>query len=280
MNCKACQTEIEEVGKDSRLSDESQAHLATCRSCRDFQRERLALKQLLGDLEPITAPPDFAFRLQSHLAAVKSAEKHRLNWSSFAPGIPAIALAALFVVLLAAAVSYRHLPFRPIQTAPPAELATATPRRVDAPEQATTSGRLNIATEQNPPAMVNEVKKRKVNSGALSKVRSRATEPREVNVKREAWPAAAPNTSVAANEFSVGAARVKTPSGEFNPTGALSLPATVPVRVSTQQMKVLLDDGRGTKRMIALEPVTFGSQEIIERSGAKPVKVSGTRGIW
>jgi hypothetical protein len=63
------------------------------------------------------------------------------------------------------------------------------------------------------------------------------------------------------------------------PASVISLVA-VQVPASDQPMRVSLEDGRGTTRTVSLQPVTFGSQELIRRNNASRVLASSSKGIW
>src|ERR671939_834064 len=110
MKCKAVLKEIEELDAGASLSALADEHLLACASCRAFADERAALKQLVGSLESVSAPPDFDWRLRARLAEARSERgvRERL-FPYFAPGAQAIAIAATIVILLVAAVAYRQI---------------------------------------------------------------------------------------------------------------------------------------------------------------------------
>jgi hypothetical protein len=63
------------------------------------------------------------------------------------------------------------------------------------------------------------------------------------------------------------------------PASVISLVA-VQVPAASQPMSISLEDGRGTTRTVSLQPVTFGSQELIRRNSASRVLTSSPKGIW
>lgn len=107
MNCKKCRREIDESAKDQRISDEALAHVASCTPCRTFRAERIALREMVGSLGVVSAPADFDFRLRARLAAEKSV-RPSLAQRIFAPTSHAVAIAAAFVILVAAAVALKQ----------------------------------------------------------------------------------------------------------------------------------------------------------------------------
>jgi hypothetical protein len=63
------------------------------------------------------------------------------------------------------------------------------------------------------------------------------------------------------------------------PASVISLVA-VQVPAADQPMRVSLEDRRGATRTVSLQPVTFGSQELIRRKDASRVLASSPKGIW
>lgn len=118
MNCQACRVEIEEVIIGERLSDGAHAHTEVCQPCRTFRDERQALKHLVKDLEVITAPPDFDFRLRARLAMERESSTRKFALRSFAPGAAAVALAASFALIVSAALFFKQLKFKQLKSAP------------------------------------------------------------------------------------------------------------------------------------------------------------------
>ncbi|MGA9997110.1 MAG: PDZ domain-containing protein [Pyrinomonadaceae bacterium] len=107
MNCKKCQREIDDAAKDQRISDEALAHVAACTPCRTFRTERITLREMVGQLGVVSAPSDFDFRLRARLAAEKSVRPSPVR-RIFAPTSHAVAIAAAFVIIFAAAVVFKQ----------------------------------------------------------------------------------------------------------------------------------------------------------------------------
>jgi hypothetical protein len=263
MDCKACRREIEWVagGEDVR-SAEARTHLSSCPDCRRFRAERRALSELLASVEPVVAPLDFDWKLRARLAAEKSAASNRRFRLGLAPGIPAIAMAALFVLLIAAAVYLKQARPESLNTTPvvatvdaPAPQAFVTQDKNLAGSSRSDEGRGHLvatAKAQKPVA----VRRQRAEVSAQVKSSGPGAESATLAV------ASAPDRTVRSNDFSSSGAPVIT-----------LLP--VPVRTPTQPVRVLLDEGSGTLRTVALQPVTFGSQEILRRSGASSADDAG-----
>jgi hypothetical protein len=52
------------------------------------------------------------------------------------------------------------------------------------------------------------------------------------------------------------------------------------VRGTGQRARILYGDGQGATHAVSLQPVTFGSQEFIERNASQRVSTSDQRGAW
>jgi hypothetical protein len=126
---------------------------------------------------------------------------------------------------------------------------------------------VNNAAEVNGVDAVNTTK---ASAGSRLLRVARATQGRSSRVEPRApeLTATAANGAVHSNDFSSSAAPV------------VSL-FSIPVRTPAQPLRVLLDEGRGTMRTVALQPVTFGSQKILERGAvANATADTGTEEIW
>lgn len=254
MDCKACRRAIEWAAMGEEVgSAEARAHLASCPDCRRFSAERRALRELVASVEPVAAPLDFDWKLRARLAAERSAGANGRFRLSLAPGIPAIALAALFMLLIAAAVYVKQSGPERLSPAPavaainaPAPQTLATQDKSSASPSRSDEGRnrvLTAATARKPVGV------RRPRAGAGGQVKSPGPGSEAATVA----VAAAPLGTVRSTDFSSSVAPVITLS-------------PVPVRTPTQPVKVLLDEGSGNLRTVALQPVTFGSQEILRRS--------------
>src|SRR5688572_7635937 len=102
MSCKKYRNEIEDGGLDVVLSAAAQAHLHGCAGCRQFYAEQASVKRLVRELETVSAPADFEFRLRARLSATANIrDKGGFLSRHFAPSAPSIALAACFALTVA-----------------------------------------------------------------------------------------------------------------------------------------------------------------------------------
>src|SRR5215831_13455226 len=95
--CRATRREIDDADINRQLSPQASAHIAACAACRAFQSERANLRELLGSLEPVTAPADFDFRLRARIA--RQSDSPRSAFGSFMLSTPALAGFVLFAVV-------------------------------------------------------------------------------------------------------------------------------------------------------------------------------------
>lgn len=276
MDCKAFRQESEELETGERISAAAQAHLNSCMACRTFQAERLSLRQLIGSLGPVNAPPDFDFRLRARLATAKSEGN---GYFRFAPSLKAISVAASFALLITAAVVYRQ--FQPGQISPTFSSVN------QAIANGTDEGQRLSSSNSQPRAIAGaDVQPQPVNSNGLpvltggksqsgvdDKVAIART-PRNNSVVKSNRPA------ILDNEASVrGNPRVIMPvqPSVINSSGG---DATASLRVPSQPVKLMLHDKQGAMRSISLEPVMFGSQDFLERAARLHNSGTDVEGIW
>lgn len=249
-NCKTCRREIEEAAPRAGLGREAEAHLAACRECRDFMKERAALVGLVGGLGRVAAPDDFDVRLRARMARRRDNGRGHFGFNfTLAPGLAAAA-AFVFVFGLAAVLYYGRGP-SPSGNGPvarhdrPAENATS-PAAVPSPSP---------SVEVESAAVKNEARKE---TALMRPAVVRQQRRRELS-RREPLKAAGPETG----EFSVGSANV------------------IISGTSTDSMRVVLRNEDGSPRVVPVRSVSFGSQEPIAslQTAARPAAKS-REGVW
>ncbi|HEY0379108.1 MAG TPA: hypothetical protein VGC87_19485 [Pyrinomonadaceae bacterium] len=259
MNCQTCRVEIEELEAGGRLSEGAGAHLRVCPECGSFHDERQALRRLVGSLGPVHAPPDFDFRLRARLAAARTSASQRSPWLSFLASAPAIGIAAAFALLVAGFVIYRQM------KAVPNARELARGAAAERPEHGNTiqeteqpggevadAGPVGNVKNENPSVVV-EVKHQR--AGVRHNPRRGVTA-----------QAVAKAPTIVSNDSAALAAREILPAWRrpFNATA--NAVVELPVRSAAQPVRVSLDDMRGARRTVTLEPVVFGSQDLAGRS--------------
>jgi hypothetical protein len=96
--CRNTRREIDELEMGHRPGRTAAAHLVACSACQAFQAERASLRELVGSLEPVVAPPDFDMRLRARIAAEKYDRRQQPFFARLI-STPALAAAALFVIV-------------------------------------------------------------------------------------------------------------------------------------------------------------------------------------
>lgn len=255
-NCKACRLEVEEAAGRVPLGRGAESHLAACRDCRDFVRERAALRSLLAGLERVSAPDDFDVRLRARMARRGDGGRGRFLFNfSFAPAF-AVAASVVFVCAVAAALylgragqgpAARHAvtPAAPASAAPASSPAEVVSKPGSGGAELAGSG----LSEPKPPRARRPFAQRGGESAARAGKRAEA--------------------GLDSRTYSVGSSRVLAPA------------VAVPVGGSADSMRVVLRDENGSARVVPVRSVSFGSQELIA-NGPEGRRTPATtkEGVW
>jgi hypothetical protein len=243
-DCRATRREIDESELNQKLSDQARSHIGSCTACRDFRAERSTLRELVGSLEPVAAPGDFEMRLRARLASERQARARQPYIFRFVTGTPAIASAAVLVVLALSLVWFTqrntvHSPGiakGPIKEAP--ALAPPSTPVVSTPDN---NEPVVLAGDKNPS--------------------------RRGNASRESGSKPVSN-GVTATDYGVSPAE-RHPQIEQR-AGEVSLSAPL------KPMVVSMQDDNGTTHRISLPPVSFGAQRLVGNNRI-PVSTSNSR---
>jgi hypothetical protein len=279
MNCQSCRIEIEELETSESLSKAASAHLNACSSCGAFYHERLSLRRLVGSLEPVTVPSDFEFRLRARIAASESGGDHRFSFWSFITSAPAISLAASFALLLAAFVVYNNFNSGPAVNNQANEVARQQPaQKTEAPnsnnpsESVASKSTTNISTPD-----ANDSRSPAVLSTGNGNPRPHVIAISKNAVHRQPKQLDAGSQQIVSRDEAVRSAPRITPQ-DNSPFNVKSGPLVeLPVRSSSQAMRVFVGDKSGGKRSVTFEPVIFGSQDLTGRNSSR---VQTSQGIW
>ncbi|HEX7998496.1 MAG TPA: hypothetical protein VF528_08910 [Pyrinomonadaceae bacterium] len=287
MDCKLFRQEFETLNAGEQPGAQAQAHLNSCTACRSFQSERLSLRQLIGSLGTITAPPDFDFRLRARLAAAKSAEGHSFHRNRFAPGLKAITVAASFALLITAAIIYRQTQSAPATNpATTQQAATTGENKRQAEQNANNSGQLANNSQNKEAAPVAENTNPSRTGEVVSQAGRSAGKLTPAQASRRDAPHKAERSPIISNDFALRSnptvltpvrptATANTTASPTNEEDAATL-----LRVSSQPVRILLHDRQGAMRSVSLERVVFGSQSFLERPVQRRPVASDAEGIW
>ena len=245
MNSRECRTtrqEIEQSKLHQRLSGPAFRHIESCRACQEFQLERTRLRELIGSLEPVAAPGDFDVRLRARIAADRQQSARGSFFNRFVVSTPAIAAAAVMVMLAGAIVWLAQH-----QKNQQSTIASGAPARTE--QAITPSAKRAESTDATSPT---------VPAATNPGVTLIAEAPRGRNPYRDTSgrPGGDRRPIASATDFNVtGAESIRL--GEQQ-AGEVSLSAPV------KPLVVSLEDVSGTKRRISLPPVSFGSQRLVD----------------
>lgn len=247
-DCRATRREIDESELNQKLSEQARSHIGSCAACRDFRAERSSLRELVGSLEPVTAPGDFEMRLRARLASERQPRSRQPFIFRFVTRTPAIAAAAVLVVFALSLVWFTQ---RNALRAP--EIAKGPIKEAPAPPQSTA-----VATSTG-----NDSKG--VDGPAAPGIDKNLN--RRGNGSHESGGRTV-STGVTATDYGVSPAQ-SYPQIEQR-AGEVSLSAPL------KPMVVSMQDDNGTTHRISLPPVSFGAQRLVGNNRI-PVSTSNSR---
>jgi hypothetical protein len=226
--CGPVRRELEERMLNEDFSTATVEHLQTCADCREFQRQQMKLRQIVGGLGTVSAPADFDFRLRARLAA--ESQEPSFRFRTFA--VKGLATAAVLVVFGVGAVvvwQRTHEPVPVVAEAPP-QVATPPGGHEEQNREAA------AVRHQATPAVADNTMRRRRSERAVA-----ANGPTRV--------ATIDSSSERAPHFN-------------NTHPVVDTTTMFPIEASSQSVKVSLDDGRGNARTISFPTVSFGSQRV------------------
>jgi hypothetical protein len=232
--CREVRREIDQSELRQVLSADTEAHMAACVACQAFSDERLRLRELVGGLQPVTAPADFEMKLRARIARERDLPKQPFIFRLLI-STPAIAFAAVLVIAVAAVVFIGQRNHAP------------------APAQASNGG-----TQRTNPEPKSTVVVKEDNAAALpapSPSNRDNSNPKPLVVRNTPKSALPVINAPEAEDFGVRRAQnVKL----MDRAGEVSLAAP------TKPMVVTVYDAQGAPRKIQLPPISFGSQRLTD----------------
>jgi hypothetical protein len=227
--CDQVRFEIDEKELTAALSNSATEHLRHCSECQEFQNKETKLRQIVGSLEPVNAPPDFDFRLRARLANDRTVASYRSMSAVRLWRMRSAAVAAMLLIF--AATVYMIRQNQPVQSTPGSDRTTS-------------------ASNDTTPAKPANSQPARSDSALASNGGSESTPDERKNVRRRPLN---------------GTLKRPTATVDYSNTVApvLSIDQTFPIDVSQPSFKVSLDDGRGTSRTISVPTVSFGSRRVL-----------------
>ena len=239
--CELIRRELDELALAGERSAAATQHLRDCGECREFHQQQTRLRQIVGSLGTVQAPPDFDFRLRARLANESNSAGFHLRafQSSFAT--KGVAAAAMLLVFVGGVVYVRTVVNRPPETEVTAGRSDEPVRPAPKPDESRV-----VAPEQTPAVAVDNT-------------------PRRIQRGVRQIPAR-PKRNPVAMDFSFEGASVLNRQRQS---------AIFPIDASLQPFTVSLDDGDGNARTISLPTVSFGSQRVLTNTNRFAPK-----GVW
>jgi len=229
-NCEVIRQELDELMLNETSSAAVAEHLRECAACREFNEKQTRLRQIVGSLGTVSAPPDFDFRLRARLANDANGAAFHF-WPLVRRGL---AFAAVLLVFVMGAILIRNVFNRPAENrqvadqhntpAPPQPVQTVAPQE----QQPNPAPPLLASSPERRPQPVRNERPARIKRPLVAEDFS--SQRAEVITGREA-----------ATEFEV-----------------------LPLDSSLQSFKVSLDDGRGNARTISVPTISFGSQRMLQ----------------
>ena len=243
--CEAIRRELDELILGEQCSVEAKQHLQECGECREFHEKQTRLRQIVGGLGTIEAPPDFDFRLRARLANESNAagfHLRALQWPFATRGLAVAAMVVLFIAGLVFVLNVKNK-----------QTNTDVAGRQDQPPQA--GERIPQAP---PPIGVKPSVPDKPHVVVASD-----DGPRRIRGERSVKP----KQSLVARDSAVEGASVMSDSQRQA--------AIFPIDASSQSLKLSIDDGHGDVRTIFVPTITFGSQRALATGNQYAPK-----GVW
>ena len=259
IECRATRREIDRAEGGEQLSAPTLQHVASCAACRAFQNERARLRGLLASLEPVTAPADFDFRLRARIAAQGESVGPRSFFASFVLSTPAIAVAAVVVVVLGGSILWM------------AQHGGTQPSTIASnPANQVREGNSTTIDNSAPPSKLANVPG---STATTSTTGTNAKPDTPVYLVRGGKP-----------QFKgAGSNQPSRYSRDLNAGSAPSIKqgqrvSDVSVSAPVKPMVLSFQDDNGATRTFSLPPVSFGSQRLLE-SRVVPVSLKNAR-VW
>ena len=240
-NCELIRRELDELMIGEAASAAAVEHLRECAACREFYEKQTKLRQIVGSLGTVAAPPDFDFRLRARLASESSSAVYHLRPAYSLFGRRGLAVAATLLLFATGAVLVRNVLNRPT---PINTVAQQDQPNIKQPPQRVES---NGPTPGDSPANV-------VADNADRR-------PQTIKNERPVTAGYKPKRSVAAADFSSERAELIKGAEPVGVSAAFAIDAS-----SLQSLKVSVDDGRGNARTISVPTISFGSQRLVKEA--------------
>lgn len=239
--CELIRRELDDLALGDEDSVAATQHLRDCGECREFHQQQTRLRQIVGSLGTVQAPPDFDFRLRARLANESSSAGFNLRAFQWSFATKGVAAAAMLLVFVGGVVYVRTIVNRPT------DIGTTAARSDEPVQPAPRPDENKVVVPEETPAIVGY------------------HPPRQAQRSERQVPAR-PKRNPVAIDFSSERASV---------LNAQRQSAIFPIDASLQPFTVSLDDGDGNARTISLPTISFGSQRVLTNTNRFAPK-----GVW
>jgi hypothetical protein len=277
-DCKAYLQQLGEAVEGGVLGLDARAHVESCRACGEYLRERESLRSLVGGLRKVEAPADFEFRLRARMAASKSRGRRGpfpglRSLYSFAP----VAAAACFLIV-SASLYLRQAP-RTSHVAGPGGGGVVEKTRNDVSLQSPTSPRQAVIQEPVPASTHVNGASPGTNDVSLNTLAARALP--------SAFKTRVVVRRMREDVTGLEASRTSSSSSNSLTADLNSAPVItgrtwrIPVGTPAEPLRVIVRDACGAEQVVSMRTVSFGSQELIAREGARrQTAAADDEGVW
>lgn len=231
-NCEVIRQELDELTLGETISTAALEHLRECAACSEFNEKQTRLREIVGSLGTVSAPPDFDFRLRARLA--NDANSGAFHFWPFARR--GLVFAAVLLVFVMGAILVRNVFQRPVENK---QVATTDQHNTAPPPQP-------VATVDSQPQPPNPAPQLMASSSDKRPQVNRNERPSRI--KRQ----------LVAEDFSNERAPLY---NRREPADAFEV---LPLESSVQTYKFSFDDGRGNARTISVPSISFGSQRMLQ----------------
>jgi hypothetical protein len=238
-DCRNTRREIDELELGHRPSAQAASHITGCVGCQQFQAERTSLRELVGSLDPVVAPPDFDMRLRARIAAQKY-DKRQQPFFARLISTPALAAAALFVIVAGSVYWIARRPSNPALPSAAPEVAKKTDTVNPAPVSKTATEEPPVPSDENTDVAMNP------NRGGHRPRISRPATSQQFDVQG---------------------------------TDVIRQTDSDQAYVPSQPVEFALQNERGKTRRISLPPVSFGAQNLVS-DNRREIAYSPTSRVW
>jgi hypothetical protein len=230
--CETVRHELEELMLNDECSMYVTQHMRECGDCREFHQKQTKLRQIVGSLGTVEAPPDFDFRLRARLANESNNAGLHVRFMQWSFASKGFAVATMMLLFAGVVVYVRTIVNNPVQ-----EIVE---QRAKPPQPA-------------PKPVENETRFDSAESVVTSNYVSQPVR----NERRRSL-----SRKPALATFEPASSRPPSFSDEHRHSAIFSIDASS----SLEPFQVSLDDGRGNERTISVPTITFGSNRFLQNA--------------